>query len=385
MKIKIKNSRYLLQSCLVLLLLFIVAIPGENALAQKSKKSKKRKSTLEIKPKFGVSYDDNILKYSEKYLDRFIHRQDSGRFHIDTYDDAIFYTGLYAGLSFYVFKKRKTKISGEISRRNYTVNGIKSWNYMTFGLQQYFMKKASFKLFYSYIPDFYVRHFRDDQWIAIYGYSPVSFQPYSFAKNTYGAYVQNTFFKGTRVRLLLYYMQYYHNKHYTEYDSKNWLYGIELYQRLHKKVRLFASYQYITSDAKGYDASYQTPETTNGPDATYKEDRFYLGFLWKLPRIAKMNNSIEAKGLYFVRYYYSRHPWQLDRLHAGRVDNNLRIYVNYRIRVIKSLDIRAYYVWMGRNSTTSAPEINKIYISNEKDYHQNVFGLEFTYTFRFKI
>ena len=304
MKRKKKNYRHLLHNCFLLLLVLMIAAPGGDTFAQKNKKSKKRKSTLEIKPRFGVSYDDNILKYSDKYLQRFIHRQDSGRFHIDTYDDVIFYTALYAGWSFNIFKKKKTKINAEISRRTYAVNGIKSWNYINFGIQQYFLKKASFKFFYSYIPEFYVRHFRDDQWIMIYGYTPVTFQPYSFAKNNYGFYVQNTFFKTTRIRFLLYYMQYYHNKHFTEYDSKNWLYGLELYHSFHKNFRIYASYQFITSDAKGYDASYQTPETTNGPDATYKENRYYLGFLWKLPRIGFWKQKKQKRNIWYPYVHF---------------------------------------------------------------------------------
>jgi hypothetical protein len=47
------------------------------------------------------------------------------------------------------------------------------------------------------------------------------------------------------------------------------------------------------------------------------------------------------------------------------------------------MKLRAYYNWFGRNSDTGA-EINKTFISNEKDYRQNIFGLEFIYKLKFK-
>jgi hypothetical protein len=361
------------------LMILCITLPSANAFAEeKSKKKKKKKPEFALQFKLATIYDDNILKYSEKYLERFMNGEDKGRFHIDTYDDVIFYTSLGGTVTHKIFGKQKSVLNAEAARRTYAVNDIKSWNYFAIGFRQYINKKLSFKISYSYIPDFYVRHFRDDQWIAIYGYTSEAFTPYAFAKDNFGLWGQNTFFKNTRVRLSLYYAPYYHNQHYTEYDSKNWTYGFQIYQPLHKNFRIDAEYQYVTSDAKGYDASYQTPETTLGPDATYVEDRFTFGFLWTLPKIKKIRHSFEAKSLFFNRFYSSPYPWQIDELHAGRVDKNIRLYFNYEVRLNKNLNITAYYNWFGRDSYT-ASEGNSEFVSNEKDYKQNIIGLELSY------
>ena len=156
------------------------------------------------------------------------------------------------------------------------------------------------------------------------------------------------------------------------------LYGIQLYQPIHKKIKLEAAYQFITSDAKGYDASVETPETTDGPDATYVEDRFTLGLAWQLPRLLKRNHSLDAKCSFQNRYYSSKHPLEIDLLHAGRVDKNIRLYFNYKIKLNKSMQLKAYYYWYMRDTETGAEE-NKIYVSDEKDYRQNLIGLEFIY------
>ena len=105
-----------------------------------------------------------------------------GRFHIETYDDLIVNPSLAAGYTINVFKKVKSKLSASFSPRIYVVNSIKNWYYWGIGFQQHLTKKASFKISYSYIPEFYVRHFRDDQWIDVYGYTHEAFTPYAFPK-----------------------------------------------------------------------------------------------------------------------------------------------------------------------------------------------------------
>ncbi|MCD4695828.1 MAG: hypothetical protein K8S16_06265, partial [Bacteroidales bacterium] len=318
-----------------LLLLFSIFFLSNGAVLAQEKKKKKGPG-FDVRFKLATTYDDNILKYSEKYLNRFMNGEDEGRFHIDTYDDLILLTSLQITSTYRLFGKLKSQINGEVSRRTYVVNDIKSWNYITFGFRQYLPNRISFKLLYSYIPDFYVRHFRDEQWIDVYGYKPIAFQPYAFSKDNYGFYIQNYLFKNTRIKLSIYYSLYYHNEHYTEYDSENMTYGIQLYQPIHKKIKLEVGYQFITSDAKGYDASVETPETTDGPDATYEEDRFTFGFAWRLPGVLKLNHTFDAKCGFQNRYYSSKHPPVIDPLHAGRVDKNIRLYFNYKVKLNKS-------------------------------------------------
>jgi len=366
----------------LLLLALIIFIPNGEAFGQEKKKKMKKVKHFELRVGLAFTYDNNILKYSEKYLDRFMNGQDPGRFHIDTYDDLVINPSLEGIYTFNIFKKVKTRINASFSPKIYAVNDIKSWYNWGIGLQQYITKRASIKILYSYIPDFYVRHFRDEQMIPIYGYSPEAFTPYAFSKDNFGIYAQNTFFKGTRIRLALYHARYFHNKYYTEYDSKDWLYGIYLFQRLHKNFRLDAVYQYYSSDAKGYDSSVETPETATGPDATFVEDRFSLGFVWKFPKLKKMSNNLDVDLHLLNRYYSSEYPPLVDPLHAGRYDKNYRIYATYNITLKKYLRLSLFYRWLMRDTETKA-KINEIYVSNEKDYRQDQIGFRLVYSIKF--
>lgn len=373
--IKINYNFFPFRICLPVLIIFFF-LSNSDAIAQK--KSKKKAKNWNIELGLATIYDDNIMKYSQKYLDRFKNREDEGRFHINTYDDLVFQMSFKTYYTFRIFGKLRSRINVDLSHKAYTNNNIKSWSSMRIGFRQYLTKKASMKFFYSHIPDFYINHFRDDDWVDIYGYTKEAFQPYSFAKDSYGFWIQNTFFKNSRIIFSLSYVKYFHNKHFTEYDCDNFIYGIKLYQPINKKFRLVVGYQLTTSDALAYDEPFETKDNSDDSDATHDEERFTFGFNWKLPRLVKHTNDLNVECRIQNRYYSSKKYLEQDRMHAGRVDKNLRLYFTYNIKVHKDLKLSAFYYWFTRNSDTEALE-NKILISDEKDYNQDQFGLKITY------
>ena len=364
---------------ILLLMILILMIPPASA----QKKSKRKKPEYDVNFGVRMMYDDNILKYSDKYLDRFLNNEDQGRFHIETYDDVIINPELGLAGTYYIFGNQRSIIDVSASYSKYVVNDVKTWSNFGIGYRQYVSKKLNFKVFYDYIPEFYVRHFRDDDWSEIYGFSDdTTFTPYVFTKNNYGIWAQYSLFKNTRFRLYYYYMEYYHNKSYTEYDSKNTLYRFKLWQRFLKDFTFEFTYQYIYSDAKGYDEPGEDKETSDDGDATYEEDGFIFGLMYRLPRIKKRYHTLEFETVIYNRYYKTEKPVNIDRLHAGRVDNNLRFYITYYLSVTKNWKFKAFYRWLGRDSGTTSV-LNEKFVSNEKDYIQNQVGIELEYRFGF--
>ena len=124
------SKKYLNPGRVILLLMaLIVFLPCGEVLAQESKKKKKKKKVKHFEVRIGLttSYDNNILKYSDKYLDRFMNNEDPGRFHIETYDDMIINPYILGDYTFKIFKNVNTKINASFSPRFYLVNGIKNW------------------------------------------------------------------------------------------------------------------------------------------------------------------------------------------------------------------------------------------------------------------
>jgi hypothetical protein len=211
---------------------------------------------------------------------------------------------------------------------------------------------------------------------------PETFVPFSFSKDNYGIWIQNTFFKNTRIRLSLDYGRYYHNVHYTEYDCKNLTYGFLINQPITKKIRLEAGYEFTTSDAKGYDQPGETKENSDDADATNEADGFFMSCSWQIPDVLKHKHSLEAGIAYEKRYYTTDHYVEEDPEHAGRVDNNLSYNFTYNFQLSKAFDLSAFYRWFGRDSG-SPSIVNDWYLSNEKDYRQGQVGIEVTYSLKF--
>jgi hypothetical protein len=156
-----------------------------------------------------------------------------------------------------------------------------------------------------------------------------------------------------------------------------------LYQPFLKKFTFEFTYQFVTSDAKGYDEPGETKENSDDGDASYEEDGFIFGLQWKMPRIKKRYHTLKFETVVYNRYYTTDKPVEIDALHAGRVDYNLRFYVNYYLSVTKNFKFLAFYKWYGRDSGTTSV-INEEFVSDEKDYRQSQVGIELSYRFGFK-
>lgn len=375
----IKN---LMAALMVILSLSILHGQSDNT-KKNTKKKFKLKPDITVEFEARKTYDDNILKYSEKYLERFKNREDEGRFHINTYDDVISRPSLKISASQKLIKKLSTAVQFNMNRSFFLNNGIKSWSYFSFGIDQYFSKNGFVNLSYSYIPNFYIRHFRDEDYVNFVGFVPEAFKPMAFSKETYDFYTQYTFLKNTGVRLSLDYARYFYNVHYIEYDSNDFSYEIRILQPLSQKLRLQAAYTYTFSDAKGFDEFHETKENSNDADATFYDNNFFASLRWALPAYFKLNHSLTFSGSYAQRNFSSPLYVEIDPMHAGRIDYNYRFSLLYRVRVNRSVSATVFYNYLGRR-TSSRSEINREYISLEKDYNQNQIGFSLIYNYKLK-
>jgi len=363
-------------------LIFLIIISfclNKNLFAGDNPEKKKWTISLSLNP----YYDSNILKYSEKYIERFKNGEDEGRFHIHSIDDLTF--GYSAGLTYSdeILGNQKTVFGVGFDSDAYTYNSIKTWYIYNIFWRQYITSSTSFFLSYSYIPGFYVRHFRDEDWVKYFGYTPETFQPYEFSKDDISVWVQHILpWKTTRARLYFSYMKYFLNQSNTEYDSEDFLYGFRIFQSLTDDLDFNIGYYYTTSDAKGFDEPVETKLTADDSDASNYEHIYFAGLDYMLPKVFSLNNDISIDVQYQRAFYTTDHYLELDPLHAGRYDYNYRFVVNYNLDLFKDFSISAYYNWIGRESSTSAEE-NREYVSNEKDYTQYRVGLRFNYIIKF--
>jgi hypothetical protein len=363
---------------LLLLLYCIVTVDKTVAGSNPEEKVKHWDLDFSISP----FYDSNILKYSDKYITRFLNRQDEGRFHINRYDDLV--TKYSVGLSYSneFIKKLESTFSFDFSYNRYSFNTVKNWVRYSVSWRQDFLPTSSFMISYAFIPHFYVRHFRDEDWITVYGYVPITFKPYEFSKDDFSFWIQHNIFKGTRARAYFSFMRYFLDPDNTEYDSKDYMGGIRVYQQITNDLIISAGYKYTYSNAKGYDQPGETKQTSDDVDATNYSHTYLAGISYKLPVILKMSNNINIDVEYERCFFTTNHFYELDPIHAGRNDKNYDIAFTYNINLPGDIQMSAFYTLLGRKTATPAAA-NAEYISDEKSYEQYQTGIEINYNFKF--
>ena len=316
-------------------------------------------------------YDNNILRYSDKYISRFNNREDTGRFHNSTLDDLILVNSFRLGLTMRLIGTQTTNMTFDYRRRTYTHNSIKNWSYFAVSMKQDVSKKFSAQIGYSYIPEFYVRHFRDEDWTALYGFrDPIVYQPFGFSKDEVGLWLQYSPLTTTRIRATFSFARYFYNEHFTEYDCRNTSAGISVSHSIAKNLKLTVEFEATLSRGDG----------TADMSPSYNQNVYGLSVEYQLPKLFGRKNSLVLGGEFSRSCYTSTHFLELDPNHAGRDDRSYRVSATYSFELLKNLGLGLTYGWHDRSVKTAAIP-NAEYLSAEKDYRQYQVGLDVRYSF----
>jgi hypothetical protein len=370
-----QNSKLIFFLTALIFLSFTVLISAAD-------KPKKKAFPWNLSLSLSSYYDSNILKNSDEYIERFKNNEDEGRFHINRYDDLVMDYDLRFAYSHKLIKNLNSIFTASADYSSYSFNTIKSWSSYSFSLQQFLAAPTSIMFSYSYIPDFYVKHYRDNDWVQVLGVTPETFQPYSFSKNEFSVWLQHSFLSDTRARFYFSYMSYYHNEHFTEYDCDNLLYGFRVFHDFNKKISADAGYRFISSDAKGFDEPGESKGSSDDADASNNEHLFSAGITFQMPPVFKLDNTLQLSGQYSRRNYTTPVSRTLDVYHAGRSDNSYNLEIDYSIAVLRNFSISAFFNYVTRITETSIDQ-NQAFLTAEKDFSQNLIGLNFNYTFTF--
>lgn len=338
----------------------------------------KKKIDWEIKYDREIAYDDNILGYSDKYYDKFINNEDPGRFHVETFDDMIVSNDLSATFGYFFFKNHKTELNIGINYKKYVKNSIKDWLLADISISQQISKKLSLTLGYSLIPDFYIRHYRDFDYALLYGYTPESLREYSFSKEN--IFLKANYEYNDKLNLLIgaSYSSYVYPSYFTEYDSKDYAFELGADYSINKKFKLFGTYKFIYSDARGFEGNEANPYLYTHSDPTYYEHQISLGGRYYLPHVLDKKNYVKLNLIYNRSIFTTEHPPELDDLHSGRVDNEIKASLSYILNFNDKLSFGLGYNHFIK-SCSAYSDINRQSIKDEKDYNKNTFTFDIFY------
>jgi len=356
-----------------LILLIIIVPAGLNA--------QKQPGTWDLQYSLSGIYDNNILRYSDKYLGRFNIGTDAGRFYINNTDGIVLRNEIELEKKLNVFG-HKAIPSVDIFFKNYVGSSIKDFWMFDLGWRQWIATKTSFKINFSYLPYYYVKHFRDKDLIPIFGYSDAAFAPFEFSKKEISGFFRNHLFTNTQMTIFLAYSYYKHNENFREFDSNDYLAGLLFRQELSRKVKVKIGFNFSLSEAKGYDQPGENKTNSDDIDASFNEHCIYAGAELKLPDFIFFNNSFYLTGYYDKRIYRSDKPVSIDQIHPGRMDNYFDVYAMYKVFILPYFDFSMIFSWQRRSSWSDNPA-NSVLISDEKDYDSYNIGLRGRYRIKF--
>lgn len=349
-------------------------------LLSKNSKAQNISKNMSLDFSLGTTYDDNILRNSEKYLTRFLNNEDQGRFLIESNEGLFIRGSVRASYNLRLLKNRRSLLFGSFLTNSYLNNRVKNWSQYNIRFQQSLANRTSFRVSFSYIPNFYVRHFRDADLVALNGFNSQAFAPFEFAKKDYGFWVRKKFAKNTQIRLSATKSHLLHNEHYTEYDAENLALGLRVTQPITKNLRLGVGYQNTNSEAKAFDEVGETKATSDEGDASYKEHRINIGLKIKLPKFFKLKNDIDINGRFVKRNFTSTKPISINPLHVNRIDTNTALTLNYNLRINRDTRLRLFYTRNIRDSHNSGGTAFDEMISREKDFQQTQIGFRLAYS-----
>jgi hypothetical protein len=166
-------------SFIIIVSLILSVFLVSSALAKKKTKVKAIKY-LTFDVSLGITYDDNIIRYSEADLDLFSADSIPSKFSIESKSDWILTPQVRARLQNKLFGNQFSSITLGYDYFGYVRNDVRRYSRFSIEARQGFLTKGYVQLTYGYVPDYYYRN-------LFYLHDPLGgdlYMPAKFTKNT---------------------------------------------------------------------------------------------------------------------------------------------------------------------------------------------------------
>jgi hypothetical protein len=323
-----------------------------------------------LKLSYTTVYNDNILKYSVRDLDRFENNTEVYPSEIATTDDWVntFGLRLYRDLDLGRRWKLRPYYSFRISL--YAINRQKNLTSHLFLARLSHRYRYYFYLQYSYTPGYYLRIYQDRD---LSQYYPCDFDAYRQTAR-FRWRLNPAELEARWGREFLYY-----NDHFTEYDSEAFFWGLNASYRLPIRVKFSAGYEFKASDNIGFASSPVTTgtsplEDTEYGDSSYEEDRYRLRLDCPLKTTVSRTYKFTFEYEHRLRYYQSDQPVEDDPFHTGRKDRRRIFVTTLSLDLQTKIGFKAVFTYDQRRTDSPVTTVSEI-----KNYDNRIFELVVTY------
>lgn len=349
------------------------AAPGSQAAA------KPRKPRWRTNMRLEQRYDSNILRISDRYIQRFEQGTDPARFRVESLDDMVV-RPRFAAYRDSADRRSTARVS--LDGHFFVNNDIKNWVSARAGFNQKLGRANRVDVSVGHIPDFYVRHFRDgdlpdtavvtDPRTGATKLTTVDrFRAFDFSRSDVDLRFERRFSSAFTGEVETRLAQYDYSESYNEFDSDDLRFGVRLDHTLSKSLRLTYRYRFLISDARGTDQPGETALTSDDTDPSFEESGYYVALRWR-----RQGHTLRAEAEYFDRSYTTDRSPSIAPLHVGRQDERLRITVAYDWpwRTESTLGLFARL-----QERTSSSDLSPVNLAAEKNFEQYEFGLRLGY------
>jgi hypothetical protein len=351
----------------VVFVVFFLVLPGifttKHALAA-------TKFPLTVKLVWSSVYDDNILKYSPRDLDRFENNTESYPSEVTTTDDWINTFGLRLYHTFKLNRSFRFRpyYSGRLSL--YSVNNIKNVQYHYLMARFDYRYRIYLYLQYSYMPGYYLRVYKDRDLNEYHGCEYDMSRPAVRIRYR----LKSLSIEGMLAREYSYY-----NEYFTEYDAEANLWGLTGSYDLPVGLDVSLGYVYKNSDNIGFNqVTITTPdpteEDTEYGDSSYEEDHYRFSLDYALPVENEWGWSIGFDYKRYNRYYQSQLPYELDKFHTGRKDRRDVIEPHVSFSPSSNVDLEFGFTYDQRRTESIDPIVASI-----KNYIRRTYRVTMVY------
>ncbi|MEM7352815.1 MAG: hypothetical protein AAF657_18615 [Acidobacteriota bacterium] len=327
-----------------------------------------------VRGRLASYYDSNILRYSDKFIQRFEDGRDPDRFRVESLDDTVQRADLYVDRRFTGPAGQPASLGLAIEHRGYLRNSIKDWTRFTASWEQALRRGRRIQLTLNHAPNFYVRHIRDsDLTGAARRADP--FQAFEFERSEGRLGFAQPLGASFTARYHLGLASFRHSVAFREFDSENAFGGLRLDQQLTRRLRLSYGVELTESSARGYDEAGETRATSDDTDPSYRQLDLMMAARYRLPGERRQTLFLQAEA--GQRDYTTDKSTAAAPLHAGRDDDLLRFYASWQIDLSSRYGLTVFA--QSRSRSSSAPI--DLDIGVEKDFDQWEAGLRLTARF----
>jgi hypothetical protein len=334
-------------------LLLVIILSGLLAFSSPASAKKKTRSKAKVHPKYfvldaslSISYDDNIIRYSDPDLDLLSNDLRPAKFAIESKQDWIVTPRIRPRLQGTLMGSRPAWLELGYNYYGYVKNDVRRYSRFSAEIGQYFSAKGYAQLGFSYIPDYYYRNL----FIGADTAYDAPYLPANFSKSAFGAEVGYNLTRSLKLDVGYDYQHKSFDDLFSFRDLNLNGFGADAIWKALRRLKLWSFFDYEFARTKAFDL----PDTSTTPDYSYNA--------WDLTFGARHYSALwpKLRPELVATFQFRRIEYQTNKLPDirgnnlylfGRADNNYEMHLGTAWRILYQMRLEVDYVYLMKRAS----------------------------------